>query len=244
MILQSGMASDDPKRPHRAQSATERDLDGIRARAERSERSGRNLAVPYGVPVIHGEPDPADFTPVTDVLSTIHNLELQRVVALVWQHTANMELRFRDRTGQDGGFEQIRELAEQLRARVEKLELADASAAFVNQLVCSQRARIEALELALVDVRGQSGNNGKLGNLRTAVDAIQGTLKNISSRTWGLLVAFLSGIGAGVIKLMLVGRAFGALENQVAADRAALDQQAAQILALQALAFHHPKDSP
>lgn len=191
-----------PARPpikRRAQTATERDLEGILARKER-ERS-----LPHGVPVLTHESDPEDFTPVGDTLARVNDPEVQLAIAAIWRHTANIEMR--------------------LRARHEESDAAKTS------------ARVNDLELALVDVRGESGTNGKLGNLRAELAEAKANHTTLVNRFWKLVMLVLGGVGGAAAKLILISRAYGSLETQVEANRLELQQQQTEIQALQSLAF-------
>lgn len=59
-----------------------------------------------------------------------------------------------------------------------------------------------------IDIEGKSGTNGKLGNLRKAVDGIL-------HKGWWLITVLVGGIGAAAVKLIIVGRAYGELETKV-----------------------------
>lgn len=102
--------TDERKPPRRIKTATERDLEGIRARAERDQLR----TPPSGVPT--GEFDANDFTPVTDVLERIDDPVARDIVEVMWRHTANMELR---------AVQRLRETeAGRLAARVDDVETA------------------------------------------------------------------------------------------------------------------------
>lgn len=158
----------DEKPPRRGQSQTDRDLAGIAAAKERARIAA------HGVPVML-EPD-EDFTPVGQILDKIADPELRDAVTAVWRHSANIELRARERAKDtDVGC-----LAE----------------------------RVGAAELAIVDIRGEHGNNGKLGEIRRRVE-------QMSARRWWFLTAIagsLLAIGAGVLA---AGRWVGAIETDV-----------------------------
>ena len=104
------------------------------------------------------------FTPVQHVIDLIEDrivlTERERlIVTVIWRHTANLELRARQRSdSQDSG-----------------------------QL----RRDIDALQLAIVDIRGEHGNNGKLGALKARVDQAE-------SRRWWAVTA-LAGLVVTVI---------------------------------------------
>ena len=87
-----------------------------------------------------------------------------------------------------------------------------------------QDGRLRELELAIVDLRGESGSNGKLGNIRAELTAVKEKQAAFIGRFWALVMVVLGGLVGTVIELVLIGRAYGALETQVADDRAALVQ--------------------
>lgn len=98
-------------------------------------------------------------------------------------------------------------------------------------------SRLDTLEELRVDLTGSSGTNGKVGTLRKDVEDVRATLRELRGRAWGLFMLFAGGLGAAAVKLILVGRAYGALEDQVEAQHAQLALQQTEIQALQALAF-------
>lgn len=137
-----------------------------------------------GVPV-HAEPD-EDFTPVSNVLERVEFSPTDRerlLLHLVWQHTANMELRSRQRrdTGDTSAFEK----------------------------------RIDGVETAIVDIRGEHGNNGKLGALKARVDTAE-------SRKWWALT-FAAGLLVTVITAAVT---LGVWIGRIDADVATLKQRA------------------
>lgn len=139
-------------------------------------------------PVAEFAPSDRDFTPVTDVMELL-DAEIvltdreKRILHYMWRHSANQELRARQRreTGDTAVLER----------------------------------RIDSLETDMVDVRGKSGDNGKLGSLRQRVDAFLG-------RAWALVLLLLGGVSGVAVKLVIVGRSYGELETQVEANRARL----------------------
>jgi hypothetical protein len=116
--------------------------------------------------------------------------------------------------------------------------------------VGDEQHKLRELELAVVDIRGESGSNGKLGNLRTELEAAKKLQATLVGRFWALAMLVLGGAVGAAIKLVLIGRWVGALETQVEANRSSLVQQASEIQALQSLAFSRftpaspGKDSP
>jgi hypothetical protein len=114
-----------------------------RAAAE-LDRRRRAKALAHGVPV--HTPVPDDFTPVSDVLPIAHDEAMRVLLARIWQHTANSEMRMLAAVNRtDAG---------QLRADFDDLEHAH------NRIV--ER---------ITDATGKSGDNGKLGELKRRVDA-------------------------------------------------------------------------
>ncbi len=108
-----------------------------------------------------------------------------------------------------------------------------------------EAGKLRELELAIVDIRGESGSNGKLGNLRAELGNVRTAQTTLGGRFWALAMALLGSIGAAAIKLVLIGRWLGALEAQVEANRAAAAQHATEIQALQSIAFsRHAPASP
>jgi len=129
----------DERPPRRAKTATERDLEGLRAREERA----RTHAPALGVPIVGTNPHD-DFTPVGDVLDQIVDPDARRVVALLWRHTANIELRARQRLDESDAGALRRDL----------------------NILCDD---LGDLRTAIVDIQGTSGNDGKLGEITREV---------------------------------------------------------------------------
>lgn len=173
---------DEPyKPPRRAKSATERDLEGLRAREEREHRA-RTHAPALGVPILEADPHD-DFTPVADVLDQIADPETKRIVALLWRHTANIELRAQARLAASDGGALRRDLS------ILQDELAE-------------------LRTDIVDVRGESGSGGALGELTRQVNGW-------ASRRWWLLT-FVAGTIVTVLGAAIVfGRWMGRIETDV-----------------------------
>jgi hypothetical protein len=164
--------TDDRRRKRRMRTATERDLEGLAARRER-ERAATPVSDAVPLPI------PADqaFTPVAHVLERIPDVPTRNLAVTLWQHTANMELRCRQRVGD-------------------------------KHNVAKHDVRIRELEDWRIDERGEMGTNGKLGALGTRVHEMR------KGAVW-LMTTILAGAVAGIVKLILVGRSYGALENQV-----------------------------
>lgn len=60
---------------------------------ERVEVGQRHRTSPVGVPIAPS----SEFTPVTEILDLIEDPHLRRVFRLLWEHTANQEMRYRER---------------------------------------------------------------------------------------------------------------------------------------------------
>ncbi len=96
-----------------------------------------------------------------------------------------------------------------------------------------EAGKLRELELAIVDLRGESGQNGKLGNLRAEVANVRTAQTTLGGRFWALAMLLLGSVVAAATTLVVIGRWVGALETQVEANRAAAAQQALEIRALQ-----------
>lgn len=145
----------------------------------------------HGTP-IH-TPDPDDFTPVGDVLHMVP--EADRIMyARLWQHTANMEMRWRDAL----------------------------KASETGRL----REDVDDLAIAVTDIHGARGTNGKLGELRRRVDAL-------TKRAWSILTIALGGLGAAAVKLVIVTRAFDATEARARHNEVQVQLLQAQVATLQ-----------
>ena len=168
----------------------------------------------HGVP-IH-TPDADDFTPVGEVMALVDRISdnetrhlIGAIIAKTWGHTRNQELRTHSAIERTEGA-QIREA------------LDEHSAADVEH-----HAKVVQ---ALADIHGVSGQNGKLGELRRRVDAL-------SSKAWWLFTAFIGGLGAAAIKLVIVVRAFDAVAATADHNTARLLEQQARILRLETAAI-------
>lgn len=92
------------------------------------------------------------------------------------------------------------------------------------------RKEIDELQARAIDTCGKDGTNGKLGELRRRVDAL-------TSKAWWLFTAFVGGIGAASVKLVIVVRAFDAVEATTQQNAARLLEQQARILRLETAAI-------
>jgi hypothetical protein len=126
------------------------------------------------------------FTPVTDLLDVIEDPQLRRIVRLMWEHTANVELRAEQRIG--SGIDISEHIEDDARMHRE-------------------------IAVALADIRGERGDNGKLGALKSRVDIL-------TTRAWALVALVIGGVASMALKLVMVGRTFGELETEVAASKA------------------------
>lgn len=89
---------------------------------------------------------------------------------------------------------------------------------------------IGRLQERITDATGKSGDNGKLGELRRRVDAW-------TSKMWWFITALVGMVGTAAVKLVLVTRAFDAVEADA---RQALEQTKilqVQVMTLQAAAI-------
>lgn len=144
-----------------------------------------------------------EFTPVQPVLDLITALDVpndMKVIARTfWQHTANLEMRVRQRIGKAKDLTAV---------RAELREHAD----------------------LLLELAGEGGKNGKIGQLRKDVDSVL-------SRAWWLVTVLVTAAGGLAVKLIIVGRAYGELEAQVRANRE-------RVGLLEAVLFHLPAPAP
>jgi len=101
------------------------------------------------------------------------------------------------------------------------------------------RRDTDANTKAITDIHGASGGNGKLGELRRRVDSL-------SKAAWWFVTAVIGGIGAAAVKLVMVVRAFDAVENTAQHNSARLLEQQARILRLETelLTRFRPADAP
>lgn len=146
--------------------------------------------------------DRGQFTPVTDLLDRIHDPEVRWSIRMVWEHTANVEMR--------------------LQAQIEASDAA------------KLEGDVSRIGDAITDIHGAKGTNGKLGELRRRVD-------EMSSRGKWLFCTFVGALGSAAVKLIIVVRAFDAVEHKAdtAADQIKVLQ--AQVMTLQtALIARHP----
>ncbi len=91
-------------------------------------------------------------------------------------------------------------------------------------------ARVEGHSERIVDATGKSGDNGKLGELRRRVDAW-------TSKLWWCVTAAVGAIGTAAIKLVLVTRAFDAVESRSLHNAEQVKILQAQVMTLQAAAI-------
>lgn len=79
---------------------------------------------------------------------------------------------------------------------------------------------------AVTDLRGQHGDNGKVGELRRRLDTL-------SSRAWWLLTLAIGSIGAAALKLVAVTTAFNHVAERSAHSADQLRILQAQVLTIQ-----------
>lgn len=153
--------------------------DGDRALAGRR----RPRSAPLGVPVLAD--DPEDFTPVGDILPAV-GPEQQTLLAIVWRHTANMELRLR-----------------------QAIQSTDANAvrSEVSAVADDLAQHRTACTAAITDIRGERGDNGKIGEVRRRLDAL-------TARAWAVLLLFLGGLAAAAREVVLITTAFNAVADR------------------------------
>lgn len=190
------MPDDRPKRPGVFADDDERATIG----ADRRRRVHTPAA---GVPIHAPEPD--DFTPVGSVLPLAEDEGMRIMLAKIWQHTANSEMRLLAAISRTEGST----------LRLELDELANAHNLLVERIT---------------DATGKSGDNGKLGELRRIV-------AEMKTRTWWLITFLLGALGTAAIKLVIVVRAFDAVEARSVANVDQIKILQAQVMTLQAAAI-------
>lgn len=132
----------------------------------------------HGVPVTIE--DRGEFTPVTDLLDSIDDPAQRRLFRLIWEHTANQEMRYQKRVDDSD--------AAKLRVELD-----------IHQNEC----------LAFkVDLVGKNGNDGRIGELRKAVES------STTFARWLIRFAIGSIVGAA-IALVLAGRWVGDVGTRV-----------------------------
>lgn len=75
--------------------------------------------------------------------------------------------------------------------------------------------RIADLELAIVDIRGEAGTNGKLGNLRSELGALKERIDKSETRRWQIVVTLLGSTLALVSAAILIGRWVGSVNTNI-----------------------------
>lgn len=99
------------------------------------------------------------------------------------------------------------------------------------------RVDVDAAHASILDISGKSGANGKLGELRRRVDVL-------STRAWMLLIAAIGSIGAAAVKLVIVTRAFDAVESRTAHNTEQVAVLQAQVLNLTTALLARPRYRP
>lgn len=156
-----------------------------------------------GIPVV--SEDRGQFTPVTDLLDRIHDPEVRWSIRMVWEHTANIEMR--------------------LQAQI---DASDAT---------KLEHDVGKVASAIVDLRGERGDNGKVGELRRQVAELR-------SRAWWLFTAFVGGLGAALIKVVVITRAFDAVEARSHTNADQIKVLQAQVMTLQTALIVRPRYRP
>lgn len=73
-------------------------------------------------------------------------------------------------------------------------------------------ADVRRLAETLLEIAGRDGKNGRIGQLRKDVDSVL-------SRAWWFLTVLVGSAGAAIVKLVIVGQAYGELKTQVRTNR-------------------------
>lgn len=159
----------------------DRDKPGVFASDDERALEGKRWQTPArGVP-IH-VPDPEDFTPVGHVIDT-----LQQQIALTERERQIVGLVLKVSWNHSANQE--------LRAQARHDTLDGGKL----------REEVDRIDTAITDIRGEKGDNGKLGELRRRVDSLTSLARSI-------VMLAVGGIGAAAIKLVMVTRAFDAVE--------------------------------
>lgn len=187
-----------------------------------AELQRRRAQTPPGGVEVHA---PEDRTPVTEVLDLADRMPdpeareiLRDVAAKIWNHTTNQELRHR--------------------AAIQRTEASAIRDALDEHTAADTEHHGEVMR-ALADIHGASGQNGKLGELRRRVDSL-------SKAAWLLVSVAVGGLGAAAIKLVMVVRAFDAVEARGEATAARQVELIDRVLRLEteALGRNRNRHSP
>jgi hypothetical protein len=165
-------------------------------------------------------PVPEDFTPVTAILEIADRVQDAETRELVRDIAA-----------------QIWQHTANMRMRTDA-QYANSDAAEVEAL----RVQVTELERRVVDISGKDGTNGKLGENRRRTDAL-------SRAAWWLVCSIVGGIGAAAIKLVMVVRAFDAVEARSLHNAQQLLETTGRVLRLETEALRRshrfsPADAP
>lgn len=115
--------------------------------------------------------------------------------------------------------------------------------AWLDKLSARSYENERQIAVLKADVVGPNGDNGKIGTLKTRLDGL-------TSKAWAAIVALLSAFLGAMYKVVVVTRAFDAVEAKSEKNEAAIFVLQAQVLQLNtALLQRHrrddqPKDDP
>lgn len=95
--------------------------------------------------------------------------------------------------------------------------------------------RLDTLEKAIVDIRGEDGDGGTVGELRRGH-------RSLSSKAWWALTVFVSFLLGTLWKLVLIGQLSGELRADVASNRHAIQLLQADVQLLRSVLLIPRKD--
>jgi hypothetical protein len=128
-----------------------------------------------------------------------------------------------------------------LEVRADGLEKMAGGLSEIGEHVAADAAVHTEIVAKLTDIHGRSGDNGKLGELRRRVDAL-------SKAAWLVVSVAVGGIGAAAVKLIMVVRAFDAVEARGEATSARQLELIDRVLRLETEALrrhrHIPAEAP
>lgn len=139
---------------------------------------------------------------------------------------------------------QLRQVAHALWQHTANMELRARARVGDAADVSKLNERVADLEMGLVDIRGQSGSNGKLGTIGAAIASVREKVDGISKRAWWLVGLVLGGVGAAAIKLILTGRFVGQLETQVEANAESIHLLQTQLQVVQSALINRHRPAP
>jgi hypothetical protein len=76
----------------------------------------------------------------------------------------------------------------------------------------------------IVDIKGKSGTNGKIGNLRADLEALKAKIEKQEARRWTVIVTLIGMILTAATLAVTGGRWVGQLENRVEQNSERLDR--------------------